>query len=619
MKLYTIVQLLTLVTTALAGVIAADKRNDISSTPCEAVAPTTITVMATQNQIQIETTTETQVTTITAQPDSVTVALQGPDAISSSLSSAFSVESQQLEINSQLAPNNPFRSQHPLPSSATRFTRTLIVPVIEATKTFAASGQTSATDVYFIGENDGTTTWLSNLIPHESMTIGTTTVTLSPVPSVSTIRTVRSRVTESATRTNTLTMTVERPNAVASASVGGFGGVGYQGWNTSASALAPASTSALLMDGGGSGVLSSFQVVTTRQSSAIITTTVQVSGSATSRALPTNAYGSTANITFPTAGYGYEKRSDVDGRRRAVCEWITATMRGTPVSWPNNYDGSKTVNCATFTSSTQQSQPALPPTMVTVTVTRGEMPSSDENPASSSAPATQTIVPVSSTSTSAAPAAATSCGVSGDFTLDFDTLPQFFAPDNDTAPFPPIFNPYRHLFFSSGWAYVPPPTTPVVPQNGSHLAVYVPSASETNSSVSQSPNAGDVPPGSFGAGPRAYDNAYWFDAETLYVFCDNGAEDPAVTCDVVVTAYQWDEDTQSETVLATQHFPQPPCPGYNNCRTNEIFLDTQFRGLSSLSLYAIVDGKQKMFFIDTVQLSWWNNTCEAGRRRASQI
>lgn len=312
-----------------------------------------------QNQIQTETTTETQVTTITARPGTVTVALQGPDAISSSLSSAISVESQQLEINSQLAPNNPFRSEHPLPTSATRFTRTIIVPVIEATKTSAASGQTSATDVYFIGENDGTTTWLSNFTPQESMTIGTITVTLSPVPSSSISRTNLSRITESATRTNTLTTTVERQNSAVSASVGGPGDIGYQGWNTSASAPTTASTSAHSMDGGVSGVPSSFQVVTIRRSSAITTTIVEVSRSATSRALPPNAYGSTLNITFPTATYEYEKRFEGDGRRRAVCEWITATMRGTPVSWPNNYDGSKTVNCATFTSST--SQPQLTP------------------------------------------------------------------------------------------------------------------------------------------------------------------------------------------------------------------------------------------------------------------
>jgi hypothetical protein len=157
-----------------------------------------------------------------------------------------------------------------------------------------------------------------------------------------------------------------------------------------------------------------------------------------------------------------------------------------------------------------------------------------------------------------------------------------------------------------------------VPQNGSHLAIYVPTASETNSSVSQSQDAGDVPDGSFGAGPRAYDNAYWFDAETLYVFCDNGATDPAITCDVVVTGYRWDNATQSETVVATQHFPQPPCPGYRECQTNEIFLDPLFRGLSSLSFYAVVRGQQKLFFMDTVRLAWSNNTCEAGLRRASQ-
>jgi hypothetical protein len=125
-------------------------------------------------------------------------------------------------------------------------------------------------------------------------------------------------------------------------------------------------------------------------------------------------------------------------------------------------------------------------------------------------------------------------------------------------------------------------------------------------------------PGSFGAGPRAYDNAYWFDAKTLYAFCDNGADNMAVTCDIVVTGYQWDNATQSEIVLTTEHFPQPPCPGFQDCQTNEIFLDTKFRGLSSLSLYAIVDGKEKMFFMDTVQLTWSDNSCAAGLHRASQ-
>lgn len=307
-------------------------------------------MIASQNQTQIETTTETQVTTITVQPGTVTVALQGPEAISSSLSSAFSVESQQLEINSQLAPNNPFRSLHPPPTSATRFTRTLIIPVVEATKTSAASGQTPATDVYFIGESNGTTTWLTNFTPHESMTIGTTTVTLSPVPSESANRNDRSRLTGVATRT----MTVTRPSSVSSANGSGFSGIGYQGWNTSTLAPATAPTENCSTCEGASKISSTFRVITTRRSSALATATVHLSASPTSQALPTNAYGSTVNITFPTADYGLSKRSGADDRRRAVCEWVTATMRGTPASWPNNWDGSKTVNCATVAASTQQ-------------------------------------------------------------------------------------------------------------------------------------------------------------------------------------------------------------------------------------------------------------------------
>lgn len=128
-----------------------------------------------------------------------------------------------------------------------------------------------------------------------------------------------------------------------------------------------------------------------------------------------------------------------------------------------------------------------------------------------------------------------------------------------------------------------------------------------------------MPSGSFGAGPRAYDNAYWFDADTLYVFCDNGATDTAVTCDIVVTGYRWDNIRRSESVHTTQRFPQPPCPGYRDCRTNQVFLDDTFRNLSSLSLYAVVNGQQKIFFMDTVELAWSNDTCEAGLHRASQL
>lgn len=330
-----------------------------SSSLCENLAPTTVTVISAKNLTEIETTTKTQFTTVTAQPGTVTVALQAPGAISSSLSSAFSIESQQLEINSQLAPNNPFTSgRPPTATSATRFTRTIVVPIVEATKTPAASGQTSATDVYFIGESNGTTTWLTNFTPQESLTIGTTTVTLSPVASASANRTSRSRPAGPPTRTNTVTMTISRPDSLPPANGGRAGAVGDQGWNSSTLILDIATTSGYFTTGGGPEVPSSLRVVTVRRSSTVSATAIQPSASPTSRDLPTGAYGTTVNITFPTADYDYQKRSGRDGRRRAICEWVTATMRGTPVSWPNNWDGSKTVDCATVAMNTPQSQPS---------------------------------------------------------------------------------------------------------------------------------------------------------------------------------------------------------------------------------------------------------------------
>jgi hypothetical protein len=411
----------------------------LRSTPCGIVAPATVTVISTQNQTRIETTTEIQVVTVTSQPGTVTVALEGPGAIYSSISSAISVESQQLEINSQIAPNNPLTSGHPpTATSATRFTRTIVVPVIEATKTSAASGQATATDVYFIGQSNGTTTWLSNFVPHESMTIGTTTVTLSPVPSASASRTNRTRFTEHTTRTNTMTMTVDQPNPSLPANGGSFAGPGYQGWNSSICASAFASASGCTNNGGDTNRPSSFQVVTIRRSS-VVTTTLYRSSSPISQALPTDAYGSTVNITFPTAVYDHQKRSGDDPRRRAVCEWVTATMRGTPVSWPNNWDGSKTVNCATMMPYTAQSQPTLgkcgkldcwlsrlitspASNPVTVTITTGAPSTSKQNPLSSYVLPTHTVLDVSSTSMSTAPATSTSCGVSGAFTLDVRIL-----------------------------------------------------------------------------------------------------------------------------------------------------------------------------------------------------
>lgn len=90
-----------------------------------------------------------------------------------------------------------------------------------------------------------------------------------------------------------------------------------------------------------------------------------------------------------------------------------------------------------------------------------------------------------------------------------------------------------------------------------------------------------------------------------------------MTCDFVATAYQWDPVNLVEVVVATEHFPQPPCPDFKNCTLNQIIFDSRFTMMTSLSFYANVQGVLKIFWIDTIELNWWNNTCSAGLARIS--
>ena len=161
---------------------------------------------------------------------------------------------------------------------------------------------------------------------------------------------------------------------------------------------------------------------------------------------------------------------------------------------------------------------------------------------------------------------------------------------------------------------MPPPNEPFPPQNGAHLAEYVPSSATDNGS----PDAGDVPFGAFGAGPHNYNDAYWFNAYSAYIGCDNGATDPSIVCDFVVTYYNYDATSKQDYVVNTEHFPQAPCPNFENCKLTQIFFDPHYQnGLSALSFYAVVQGKEVIFWIDSISLSWYNNTCAAGLERIS--
>ncbi|KAL8745194.1 MAG: hypothetical protein Q9190_002650 [Brigantiaea leucoxantha] len=189
-------------------------------------------------------------------------------------------------------------------------------------------------------------------------------------------------------------------------------------------------------------------------------------------------------------------------------------------------------------------------------------------------------------------------------TSKFDDLPHFstFAGNTDV---PPIFSPYRKLFFSGGYGYVPPPSDPYPPISPPQLAVFTSYGNISSSSTDSGPELD----GEIGAGPRASDNAYWVDAFSAWIGCANGGPSK---CQINILGYD-----ALDTRIASQSVTQPPCPGLENCTLSQIYFTAQFRELAGIQIEAFVDEKPVTFYMDNLNLGWSNNSCAAQLERSS--
>ncbi|TKA76150.1 hypothetical protein B0A49_03724 [Cryomyces minteri] len=182
-----------------------------------------------------------------------------------------------------------------------------------------------------------------------------------------------------------------------------------------------------------------------------------------------------------------------------------------------------------------------------------------------------------------------------------------------TAPTaaPPVFNPYHHLYYANGFSYVPPPTVPFPPSSPPRLAMYL----SNDTGDIGSPNAGGMKAGELGAGPRGATDAYWIDAWSVYLGCDN--EGPT-DCTMVLSGYRWDTATGQETLHVQQNATLSPCPGYIDCHLQHVVLDSGFTSLTGFQIQAFVNETvDRTYFMDDLAMGWSNNTCAAGLLRIS--
>ncbi|PVI01772.1 hypothetical protein DM02DRAFT_524407 [Periconia macrospinosa] len=199
------------------------------------------------------------------------------------------------------------------------------------------------------------------------------------------------------------------------------------------------------------------------------------------------------------------------------------------------------------------------------------------------------------------------CGESGPFTLNFDDTTA--SGDRGLVlPVSGMSNPYHHLFYSNGFAYVPDKWEPFPARSQPNVAMFLPIAS---SLLPNSAFAGTLLPGELGAGPRAGVDAYWFHAYSGFFGC---ALNGITSCRLRISAFRWDASLKKEVLVEEQNVIIPPCRGFVNCQLTKVDFNDQFRGLSGIQFNAFTAnlGLPQVFVMDDLQMEWYNNTCSAG-------
>lgn len=489
-------------------------------------------------------------------------------------------------------------------------------------------------DNYYFVENDGETSWLGGKTPTSGATLVTNTlvVTVQPHPVTETSTVAAASNSEDATTTIVTT--------ISSTSF-------YTHYLTKSLTIQTASAA------GPSSSLPSY--------AESYGWNATLSGA--------NRPKSEAPVLHPTGAYVGNHATWLKRHHpRQIGAVVTATINGMVVSWTNSYGGepqtsisvisSKTfsANDAITSSETPASETSASPSyswdvspvpLATSTTqldssiaqaSSSHMPSAQPEPTSTSViaatlqqsslsttlepSATQTSTQISSSTVSlvettppfvnttqtsaAASPTSSSCGVdTGRFTINFDDLPHFSttSPSSDT---PPIFNPYRKLFFNGGYGYAPPPDDPYTPISPPQLAVY----NYHNDSIpTQSVDAGLELHGEIGAGPRVNESAYWIDAYSTWIGCLNAGPGE---CRIDFIGYD-----RFDTQIATQTLLQPPCPGLVGCKLAQVTFNSQFRDLAGLQILAFVNKTPVTFYMDDISLGWSNNTCDAQLERSS--
>lgn len=135
-------------------------------------------------------------------------------------------------------------------------------------------------------------------------------------------------------------------------------------------------------------------------------------------------------------------------------------------------------------------------------------------------------------------------------------------------------------------------------------------ANETG--VAENHNEGEQLRGEIGAGRRKSLSAFWFDAYSVYLGCENYS---AHQCELQITGLVYHEKTRSEVAAFHQTVTLDPCLLPDGCGLTHVQFDSSMKGLSGIRIQAVVFYEPVSWFMDNLALGWSNDTCAAGLLR----
>ncbi|KAH7063108.1 hypothetical protein B0J12DRAFT_562584, partial [Macrophomina phaseolina] len=194
-----------------------------------------------------------------------------------------------------------------------------------------------------------------------------------------------------------------------------------------------------------------------------------------------------------------------------------------------------------------------------------------------------------------------------------------------------VRGPTHHLSVADGFVYAPPPNEPSAPASGPLMAMFLPNM--TNGNDLTAPASGQLPPGGIGAGMLAGQGAYWFNLTGGYFSCNREPRRPedgnSRSCNIEAQAYRWAPASREEVLLATTVFElDESCyePGdRGKCHLSWVDFshpNLDFTFLSSVRFRAFYwedEATDRVFVMDSLNMAWADDSCEAGVARGSGV